>query len=158
MRLLLLIVGSAWLVQVLNKEIIYINQINLAKSRQASMMRHHKTHMPISVPLDPQALQQQIGQANEILQELALPWDGLFQTLETTQDKDIALLLIEPNAVKQRVHISGEAKSLVALLVYIERLNKSNILNHVYLTSHEIRTDDTEQPVRFTLIANWTVN
>ena len=153
---LLLVIGAAWLVQVLNTERALSGQIDLAEARQASMTRHGKMK-PAQPPLDPLALQQQIQQANAILQQLALPWNALFQTLEATRDKDIALLSIQPDAAKHRVRIGGEAKSLETLLAYIARLEQGRVLNHVYLTSHEVRTQDAEQPVRFTLVANWVV-
>ena len=58
---------------------------------------------------------------------------------------------------KRIVRIGGEAKDFDALLAYITRLEQSKILNHVYLTSHEVRSQDAEKPVRFSLLANWTV-
>ncbi len=153
---LLLVVGAAWLAQVVNTERALSGQIGLAEARQASMARHGKMKPP-APPLDPQALQQQIKQANAILQQLALPWDALFQTLEATRDKDIALLDIQPDAAKHSVRIGGEAKNLETLLAYIARLEQGHVLNHIYLTSHEVRTQDAEQPVRFTLAAHWVM-
>lgn len=154
--LLLLVIGAAWLVQVVNTERTLSGQIELAEARRESMARHGKMK-PAQPPPDAAALQQQIHQANEILQQLALPWNALFQTLESTREKDIALLSIQPDAAKHRVRISGEAKSLEILLAYIARLEQGRVLDHVYLTSHEVRTQDAQQPVRFTLVANWVV-
>jgi len=153
---LLLVIGAAWLAQVVNSERTRCGQIDLAAARQQSMARHGKLR-PAAPPPDAEALQQQIRQANTILQQLALPWDTLFQTLEATRDKDIALLSIQPDAAKQRVRIGGEAKNLETLLAYIARLEQGRVLDHVYLTSHEVRTQEAEQPVRFTLAAHWAV-
>jgi len=55
------------------------------------------------------------------------------------------------------VRIGGEAKNLTTLLAYITRLEQGRVLDHVYLTSHEVRTQDAEQPVRFSLAAHWAV-
>lgn len=153
---LLLVFGAAWLVQVVNTERTLSGQIDLAAARQQSMARHGKMQ-PAAPPLDAEALQQQIHQANAILQQLALPWDALFRTLEATRGKDIALLSIQPDAAKRRVRIGGEAKNLETLLAYITRLEQGRVLDHVYLTSHEVRTQDAEQPVRFSLAAHWAV-
>ena len=139
-----------------NSERALSGQIDLAAARQQVMARHSKIK-PAAPPLDAEALQQQIRQANAILQQLALPWDALFQTLEATRDQDIALLSIQPDAAKQSVRIGGEAKNLTTLLAYITRLEQGRVLDHVYLTSHEVRTQDAEQPVRFSLAAHWAV-
>ncbi|WP_413439161.1 PilN domain-containing protein [Sulfuriferula sp. GW1] len=152
----LLVIGAAWLVQVVNSERALSGQIDLATARQQVMARHSKIKVA-APPLDAEALQQQIRQANAILQQLALPWDALFQTLEATRDQDIALLSIQPDAAKQSVRIGGEAKNLTTLLAYITRLEQGRVLDHVYLTSHEVRTQDAEQPVRFSLAAHWAV-
>ncbi len=152
----LLVIGAAWLVQVVNSERALSGQIDLAAARQQVMARHSKIKAA-APPLDAEALQQQIRQANAILQQLALPWDALFQTLEATRDQDIALLSIQPDAAKQSVRIGGEAKNLDTLLAYITRLEQGRVLDHVYLTSHEVRTQDAEQPVRFSLAAHWAV-
>ena len=154
--ILLLVIGAAWLVQVVNSERALSGQIDLAAARQQVMARHSKIKPP-TPPLDPEALQQHIRQANAILQQLALPWDALFRTLEATRDQDIALLSIQPDAAKQSVRIGGEAKNLTTLLAYITRLEQGRVLDHVYLTSHEVRTQEAEQPVRFSLAAHWAV-
>lgn len=151
---LLLVIGAAWLAQVVNSARTLSGQIELAEARQHVMARHSKIK-PAAPPLDADALQQQIKQANAILQQLDLPWNALFQTLETTRDKDVALLTIQPDAAKHRVRIGGEAKNLPQLLGYIAHLEQGRVLRHIYLTSHEIRTQDAEQPVRFTLLADW---
>jgi len=36
-------------------------------------------------------------------------------------------------------------------------LEGSKTLHQVYLTSHEVRSQDAEKPVRFALLANWVV-
>lgn len=152
---LLLIVGAAWLAYAANEARVLTGQIDLAEARLEVLAKRGKVQ-PAS-PIDAQVLQQEVRQANDILQQLTLPWNALFQVLESTSEKQIALLAIQPDTGKHIVRLSGEAKDFDALLAYIARLEKSRVLNHVYLTSHEVRTQDAEKPVRFTLVANWTV-
>ena len=152
---LLLIVGAAWLAYAANEARVLTGQIDLAEARLEVLAKRGKVQ-PAS-PIDAQVLQQEVRQANDILQQLTLPWNALFQVLESTSEKQIALLAVQPDTGKHIVRLSGEAKDFDALLAYIARLEKSRVLNHVYLTSHEVRTQDTEKPVRFTLVANWTV-
>jgi len=104
---------------------------------------------------DREGLRQEIAQANEILDQLTLPWDGLFQVVETSADKNVALLAIQPDVQKRLVRLSGEARNLKALLDYLARLEKSGVLQHVYLTNHEIKVQDPDRPVHFALVAEW---
>jgi hypothetical protein len=49
----------------------------------------------------------------------------------------------------------AEARDLPSALLYVERLQKSNALRFPILDSHEVRTEDKDQPVRFQLSAEW---
>ncbi len=153
--LALLALGALALATVANEERKLAGQIELAESRLQVLAKRGK--IKPALPLDAQALQQEIRQANEILQQLALPWDALFQAVEANSEQEVALLSIQPDVGKRIVRIGGEVKNFDALLAYITRLEQSKILDHVYLTSHEVRTQDAEKPVRFALVANWTV-
>jgi len=153
--LVLLALGAIALGIVANEERNMAGQIELAESRLEVLAKRGK--IKPALPVDAQALQQEIRQANEILQQLALPWDALFQAVEATSEQEIALLAIQPDVGKRSVRIGGEAKDFDALLAYIMRLEQSKVLDHVYLTSHEVRTQDAEKPVRFALVANWAV-
>jgi Tfp pilus assembly protein PilN len=153
--LLLLVIGAIVLATVVNTERSLTGQIELVEARMEVLAKRGK--IKPAQPLDVQELQQDIRQANDILQQLSLPWDALFKALEATSEKEIALLSIQPDVAKRIVRIGGEAKDFDALLAYITRLEQSKILNHVYLTSHEVRSQDAEKPVRFSLLANWTV-
>ena len=86
-----------------------------------------------------------------------MPWGELFKRVEASNEKEIALLSIQPDAGKRVMRLSGEAKNFEALLAYIARLEHTPMLNQVYLTSHELRLQDPQKPVRFALTANWTV-
>jgi len=91
----------------------------------------------------------EIKHANEVLQQLTLPWGKLFQAMESSSGKQVALLAMEPDAEKQVVKISGEAKDIAAVLDYIRRLAAQQVFSSVYLQSHQIQQQDPEKPVRF---------
>ena len=152
---LLLVIGAAALAYVANAERGMAGQIELLEARMEVLAKRSK--IKPAQPIDAQQLQLEIRQANEILQQLTLPWDALFKALEASSEQEIALLSIQPDVAKRLVRMGGEAKSFDALLAYITRLEHSKILNHVYLTSHEVRSQDPEKPVRFSLVANWVV-
>lgn len=153
--MLLLIAGALTLGQVANHERALTAQIALADARLEILTKGSKTKP--AQPADAEAQQQEIRHANEILQQLALPWSVLFKVIETSNEKEIALLSIQPDAGKRVLRLAGEAKNFDALLAYIARLEQSPMLSQVYLSSHELRLQDAEKPVRFALVANWEV-
>lgn len=151
----LLIVGALALGQAANYERALVGQIELAEARLGVLAKGSQS-APVQ-PEDAEELQQEIRHANEILQQLALPWGTLFNVVEASNEKEIALLAIQPDAGKQVLRLTGEAKNFNALLAYIARLEQSPMLSQVYLTSHELRLQDAQKPVGFALVANWVV-
>jgi hypothetical protein len=100
-------------------------------------------------------------EAGPLVSELGAPWSLLLQELEAaSQDIGgaVAVLAVEPDREKGRVRIVAEARDLPTALAYIERLQKSNALRFPMLDSHEVRTEDHDQPVRFQLSAEWKSN
>jgi hypothetical protein len=98
-------------------------------------------------------------EAGPIVAELAAPWSILLRELETASEDiggAVAVLAVEPDREKGRVRIVAEARDLPTALAYIERLQKSRALRFPMLDSHEVRTDDHDQPVRFQLSAEWS--
>lgn len=100
-------------------------------------------------------LAREVKYANEVLRQLSLPWDGLFQAVESAGGKNVALRALEPDTEKQLVKISGEAKNIAAMLDYIKQLENRDVFGTVYLQSHHVQMQDSERPVRFVLLANW---
>ena len=151
----LLLVGAIVLGMVANYERALADQIILADARLAILSKGSQAK-PVQ-PVNAEAQQQEIRRANEILQQLATPWRALFNTVEDSNQKEIALLAIQPDAGKRVLRLAGEAKNFDALLAYIARLEQSPMLSQVYLSSHELRVQDPQKPVRFALVANWAV-
>ena len=93
-----------------------------------------------------------------VVNVLGAPWEILLQELEAASHDeagDVAVLGVEPDREKSRIRIVAEARNLHTALAYIERLQKSRSLRFPILDSHEIRTEDRDQPVRFQLSADW---
>ena len=153
--ILLLLVGAIVLGAVANYERALADQIELANARLAVLSKG--SQVKPAQPVNAEEQQQEIRRANEILQQLAMPWRALFNAVEDSNEKEIALLAIQPDAGKRVLRLAGEAKNFDALLAYIARLEQSPILSQVYLSSHELRLQDPQQPVRFALVANWAV-
>ncbi len=153
--LLLALVGAAQLVsyyRALSNETTHLEKL-IAKIEH----KLHPSHIaaPITVA-EAQQLGIEVKNANEVLLQLSLPWDQLFQTVESANNDNIALLGIDPDSKKERIRVSGEAKDFDALLGYIRTLQASNFLTGVYLQHHQVQEQDPDKPIRFTLDTSWT--
>lgn len=124
-------------------------QIERAAQRQPSGGRSGE-RMAVALALE-------VKRANEVLRQLSVPWEALFQTVESAGGNGVALLALEPDTEKRLVKISGEAKSIAAMLDYIKLLENRDVLGTVYLQSHHVQLQDPEKPVRFELLAIWRV-
>jgi hypothetical protein len=98
------------------------------------------------------------AEAAKVERELEIPWTRLLTELEAASNDSastVSLLLVEPDPYKQVVRITAEVRSLPDALAYLERLQKSAILRHPMLESHERRKDDPQHPLRIKLSAEW---
>ena len=106
-------------------------------------------------PQDAREIQQEIRIANRVVQQMTLPWDRLFSGLEASADKEVALLVVQPDPASRQLRISGEAKSFKAMLDYSRRLEQTDMLGEVILLGHEVKSQDPQRPVGFSLSAGW---
>jgi hypothetical protein len=101
-----------------------------------------------------------VAVASATLESLATPWGQLLDDLEAASGDSagsIALLEIEPDREHHKIRVLAEARSLVAALGYLERLQRAGTLVNPLLESHEIRKDVPERPVRVKIMADWRV-
>lgn len=91
----------------------------------------------------------------ESVTTLTMPWSALFEAIEATQHKDVTLLTLEPNAKKQQVMMTGEAKNLQLALQYVAQLQQQPVLSQVFLQKHSVDESNVSKPVRFTVLAKW---
>lgn len=106
---------------------------------------------------NPRKVEEELQYARSVVQQLTLPWDRMYAAIESSDDKGIALLSIQPDAEKKRVTIGGEAKNLLVMLDYMRRLERSGALTRVNVASHEVQQQDPQHPVRFQIEAAWVV-
>lgn len=141
--------GSYYLV--LSKEMAHLENLIARIERK---LHSNRIAPPTSVA-EMQRLEVEVNSANDVLLKMGLPWDVLFQTMEASNNDNIALLGIDPDSKKGKIKISGEAKDFDALLGYIRILQKSNFFTEVYLQHHQVQELDPDKPIRFTLDASW---
>lgn len=158
-------IGIALLVSALAAVVVsgghYLNLSEQLAAEQASLREvastTRKRPVVAATGSDPKALAVELKHANEILLQLTLPWGELFASAEAAGTPDVALLGIESETGKRRVKIAGEAKNLESILGYLRYLESRPVLADVYLQSHELQKQDTQQPMRFVVTAQWRV-
>ncbi len=93
--------------------------------------------------------------ARQLANDLQMPWDAVFNALETAALEDSALLAIEPDTKKHQLKITAEAKNKDVMFDYMQRVENTPELFGVYLLKHEIQEEVDQHPLRFVLVAKW---
>lgn len=97
----------------------------------------------------------QANAVNASVQQLNLPWRGLHDAVQAATPAAIALLALEPDAKKNTVRITAEAKSSDDMIAYVEALQRIDWFSAVLLARHEINEQDPNRPIRFEVDAQW---
>jgi Tfp pilus assembly protein PilN len=100
---------------------------------------------------------QEIEQANEVIRRLSLPWHELFIAMESSAIDKVALLSVQPDPQQRIVNLNGEAQAYADVLTYMLKLDASGALTRVRLLNHEVKRDDPQHPVAFTVTARWRI-
>jgi Tfp pilus assembly protein PilN len=87
--------------------------------------------------------------------ELKLPWDELFNMLESLKMPQVRLLTIEPNPKQHKLRLTAESASTEDMFDYVAALTKQPLLSHVFLLTHERSEDGRELPIGFVIEATW---
>lgn len=98
---------------------------------------------------------EEVALARDTVERLGLPWAKLFAALEAAGSEQVALLAIEPDTKNGTVKISGDSKDYLAALGYVLTLSRNDALSHVQLVRHEVRQNDPQHPVSFSISAAW---
>jgi len=116
-------------------------------ARAASTSKARKAVQPASA--------EEVAAARETVDRLGLPWTKLFAALEGAANEHIALLAIEPDTKSGTVTISGDSKDYLSALTYVLNLSRADALSHVQLVRHEVKQNDPQRPVSFSISAAW---
>lgn len=108
-----------------------------------------------SNPRANQESQQELKQAREVMKQLNLPWEMLFDSLEYAVTKDIALLSVQPNVANQSIRINGEARNLVALTDFVEAIEREAFFENAHVLSYKVKQENPHRPILFSLITSW---
>lgn len=103
----------------------------------------------------PEATVREIHRANDVIEQIALPWDRLFRAVESAAGDKVGLLGITPDPKTGTVEVAGEAADLNAMFDYLKRLQRQPSLKAVYLLNNKLNDQDQQHPIRFTVTASW---
>lgn len=103
-------------------------------------------------PVDPRVSKA----AHQIARELQMPWAEMLAALEAVPAPEVALLGVEPSALRHVVRITAEAKNSAAMLDYLQALQAGREFQDVWLTSHLVQAQTPGTPVRFIVQLKWS--
>ena len=98
----------------------------------------------------------QAAAVNDAVLQLNLPWRALQDTVAEATPANIAMLALEPDARKQSMKITAEARSADDMVGYVAKLGQQELFTEVTLTRHEINEQDPNRPIRFQVEAHWS--
>ena len=128
----------------------FVQLHSAVRSNEAAVARAQPRKSPA-----PAASAEEVAAARETVDRLALPWTRLFAALEGAASDQVALLAIEPDTKSGTVTISGDSKDYLAALTYVLNLSRSDALSKVELVRHEVKQNDPQRPVSFSIQAAW---
>ncbi len=102
-----------------------------------------------------QEIRKEVAQANAVLDQINLPWEALFDSIEHAATDEIALLSLQPNVSSRTLRISGEARNMSELLDFVEALERETVFENVHLINYRIKQDNPHRPIVFLLTAVW---
>ena len=142
--------GAVWTIHAQLRD--RIDALSTSGSRAEARERRNSVNLASNIPAD---LPAKMAKAQQILNQLTLPWDDLFAQLESVKAEGVTLLAMEPDADRGTVTLSGEAVDIAAMLTYIAHLEQAKSLSRIHLQRHEVMLNEPAKPVRFTVGADW---
>lgn len=106
---------------------------------------------------DSRNLAREAARAAAAVERLGAPWGEFYRAIEVSAADGVALLALQPDLAGRKVVIGGEAKDFPALTAYMQRLARTGVFADVQLVNHEVRRNDPENPLAFTVSALWKV-
>jgi Fimbrial assembly protein (PilN) len=128
----------------------YVQTLREVHASQAIVARAKPRAAPVA-----KASPEELALARDTVERLGLPWARLFAALEAAGSDKVALLAIEPDTKSGTVKISGDSKDYLAALGYVLTLSQNDALSHVQLVRHELKQNDPQHPVAFSISAAW---
>ena len=127
-----------------------------AQERHERLSERLRARAPRSAAASPDAQTlADIRRANAIIDQLTVPWDGLFDAIEAADARGLGLLALTPSARDRTLRLSGEVRTVPELLAYVESLAAQPALGRVHLLGYSTTVRDGASIVSFTMAASW---
>ena len=125
-------------------------QLQHVQQRAAAMSARPAQLATVAIP------EAQAAFVNGAIGQLNLPWRELQDAVASATPSSIALVALEPDARKQVLKITAEAKTSDDMVDYVAELKQQETFSGVVLTRHDINDQDPLRPLRFQVEATWT--
>ena len=122
---------------------------------QLSRLEQRARHQTPAVTQIDKSVEQEVRRANDVIEQIALPWDRLFRAVEGAAVARVMLLGIAPDAKSGTVQISAETADAEAMFEYVKRLEQQPELANVYLLQHQFERQNATRPLQFLVTASW---
>jgi Tfp pilus assembly protein PilN len=134
---------------------VYITAKRETAQLEARLARLESRGKQTTTTALPESTLREIRRANDVIEQISLPWDRLFRAVESAAGEKVGLLGITPDQKSGTVEVGGEAADLNAMFDYVKRLQRQPTLTRVYLLNHKLNDQDPQHPIRFTVTASW---
>ncbi len=150
---MLLLAGLALLIE------MGVSYDRLQNDREAMNREIRTSRIRMDVPssgsVNHQFTDKEFAAARQIVSRISVPWGTFFVGLESVSNVDVGILSITPDMQTGLLRIEGEAKDYAAALTLVARLRTTKPFSEVFLLRHEIKRDDPQHPVSFTVSMRW---
>lgn len=100
---------------------------------------------------------EEITIVNQAINQLVLPWAGLFKALESMNRDDVKILALEPNVKSKRVNIKAVAMNANSMMTYITELSQNKMFKKVTLIAQSNKEIDSNAMIEFEVEALWKI-
>jgi hypothetical protein len=131
----------------------YMNAQQRLQQLEAAESLVRTSPAPRAVPRE--RLDEQLKGAQATVRQLALPWAELIDSLERSATREVSVLNIQPDAQQRLMRVTAEARGEAQMLEYLRRVGHTGGFSEVHLVSHQVREDDPQRPIQFSLQASF---
>jgi hypothetical protein len=124
------------------------------EQQQAAARQKVAARAPVRLP-ETAIPEAQATAVNNAVMQLNLPWRALQDAVASATPPTIALVALEPDARKQILKITAEARNADEMVGYVEQLKQEEFFLGAGIVRHEINTADPNRPLRFQVEALW---
>lgn len=143
---------QSWLILLLSVAVLVFIYVEVDSAQlQTQLVAKPSSHtMTVQSSLDPR----QTAIIEDTVTQLNIPWLGLFDALEAVaaQHQEIHLLSLVPDVNQREVLLVGEAKSVSAMLAYVDALQAQDVFTYVW----PVRQQQLENKQQFSLKMEWS--